>query len=179
MQKTKKPTKAPVRWLRIENDKFYLNSEKTAEFFDVTDRTIRDWDDKAGGILKLTRGWWDIKAIMEWRSGANSESDVARKLRAEADLKEEQAAKAKREREILEGQYLPVEEMSSEWARRLVEVKSGLLAMSRKIASQFSDPDIRIEVEKIASDEVYDLLDQYSRDGKYTPYKQRKGRKKK
>ena len=177
MQKPKKTTKPAVRWLRIENDKVYLNSEKTAEFFDVSDRTIRDWDDKAGGFLKLARGWWDIKAIMEWRSGTNEESDAARKLRAEADLKEEQAAKAKREREILEGQYMAVEEIHTEWARRISEVKSGLLAMAKKIAGQFSDSDMRIEIEKITSDEVYDLLDQYSRDGKYTPTK-KKGRRK-
>lgn len=165
------------RWVRTEEGKIYLNTEKTAEFFGVSDHTIRDWDGKAGGNLKLNRGWWDIKAIMEWRSGANDESDLARKLRAEADLKEEQAAKAKREREILEGQYIAAEEVHSEWARRISEVKSGLLAMAKKIAGQFSDPDLRIEIEKITSDEVYDLLDQYSREGKYTPTK-RKGRRK-
>ncbi len=166
------------RWVRVINDKILLNTEKTAEFFGVTDHTIRDWDAKAGGILKIERGWWDIKAIMEWRSGANEESDAARKLRAEADLKEEQAAKARREREILEGQYMAVEEIHTEWARRISEVKSGLLAMAKKIAGQFSDPDLRIEIEKIVSDEVYDLLEQYSRDGKYTPTK-KKGRKRK
>jgi hypothetical protein len=31
------------------------------------------------------------------------------------------------------------------------------------------DPDVRLEVERVITDEVYELLEQYARDGVYTP----------
>jgi len=164
-------------WVLVIDGKIALRAEKAGEFFDVDERTIRNWDAKANGTLRIKRGWYDIKAIMDWRSGQNAESDAARKLKAEADLKEEQATMARIEREILEGKYLSVDEVYTEWARRVSEVKSGLLALSKKVAAQFSDADIRIEVENILSDEIYDLLSQYARKGKYTPSKARKSRK--
>jgi hypothetical protein len=168
------------RWVWIDGDRFYLNTEKTALFFDVADRTLREWDEKANGTLKKDRGWWDIQAVMEWRNGEDDDTDMARKLRAEANLTEAKAAKAVREMEILNGQYLPADTVYSEWARRVAEVKSGVLAFSKKVAGQFSDPDVRIEVEKILADEAHDLLEQYSRTGKYTPSpkKKTKGKKK-
>jgi hypothetical protein len=156
------------RWLWLDGDKFYLNSEKTAEFFGVSTRTLINWNDQSGGALKKDTGWWDIQAIMVWRTDHET-SNEARKLKAEADLKEEQAERARRDNEEKAGQLILATEVHTEWARRIIELKTGLLAMGRKAAGQFSDPDVRIEVEKIISDEVYNLLKQYARGGKYTP----------
>jgi hypothetical protein len=175
MATPRKPKESVPRWLWIDNEKFYLNSEKTAEFFNVSARTLLNWDEKSGGALKNSTGWWDIKAIMEWRNGEGEESDFARKLRAEADLKEEQVKEKKLENEILIGEYYKKFEVEQEWAMRIIEIKNSLLALSKKIGSEISDPGIRIEVEKMVAEEVYNYLDQYARTGKYTPKPKKRG----
>jgi hypothetical protein len=168
-----KTVKTLPRWLKIENDKFYLSSEKTADFFGVSIRTLLNWDEKAAGSLKNSYGFWDLKAIMEWRSDGKV-SDASRKAKAEADLKEEQALAKKFENEVERGQYMAKAEIENEWARRVVEIKASLLALTRKIAAGFSDPNIRIDVEKKIGDEIYIMLEQYSREGQYTPSTKKK-----
>lgn len=159
-------------WIRIqEGGGFHLNSEKTADFFGVTPRTLLDWAKK--GAPKVQRGWWDPKAIMEWRGSVESDSGenslAVKKLKADVDYKEAKAIREQRMNQILEGEYVPVAEIETEWSRRVTEVKTGLLALTNKIAGQITDPDIRLEVEQVIRDEVYELLEQYARDGTYTP----------
>lgn len=161
------------RWLKIEGERVLLNSGKTAEFFGVTVKTLAQWAKE--GCPKYARGWWDPKEILAWRGEATDEntkeamSVLARKLKADADYKEARAAAALRQNEILEGQYMPREEIETQWSRRITELKAGLLALSNKIAGQITDPDVRLEVERVITDEVYELLEQYARDGVYTP----------
>lgn len=164
-----KALKTLPKWLKVEGDNFYLSSEKTAEFFDISMRTLLNWDEKADGTLKKEYGFWDIKAIMLWRAGEAGTSDLARKLKAEADLKEEQAIAKKFENEVEQGLYMAKADIENEWSRRVVEIKTSLLSLARKIAGCFSDTDIRIEVEKKIGEEVYNMLEQYSRVGQYTP----------
>lgn len=157
-----------------EDGRLLMSSAKTAEFFNVTDWTIREWGDK--GCPKEKRGWWDVKAVMEWLgkvrpSEGKEESDAARKLKAEADLKEAQAKKEALEYEAMLEKYFLKEEVEEEWAMRIHEVKNSLLALSKKIGSTITDPDMRIEIEKSISEEVYNMLEQYARYGKYTPKK--------
>ena len=168
------------RWLRITGEEpgaggeeVLLNSQKTAEFFGVTVKTLNEWAKQ--GCPKHARGWWNPKDIVAWRGEATDEdtkeamSVLARKLKAEADYKEAKAAAAVRQNEILEGQFMPRDEIESQWARRVTELKAGLLALGNKIAGQIMDPDVRLEVERVITDEVYELLEQYARDGVYTP----------
>lgn len=178
---TKNSDRIAPSWIRFpdpEGGRFLLSSEYTARFFGVTPRTLLDWEKK--GAPKASRGWWDPKAIMEWREGsANSGVDnlTAKKLKAEVIYKEAKAAREQRMNLILEGEYVPLADIEDEWARRVTEVKSGLLALTNKIAGQITDPDIRLEVEQVIRDEVYELLEQYARDGTYTPNKRKAGKK--
>jgi len=161
------------RWLKIEGERALLNSGKTADFFGVTVKTLAQWAKE--GCPKHSRGWWDPKEILAWRGEATDEdtkeamSVLARKLKAEADYKEARAEAAIRQNEILEGQYMPREEIETQWANRVIELKAGLLALGRKIAGQIADVEVRLEVERVINDEVYELLEQYARDGVYTP----------
>lgn len=165
------------RWLKITDEasgeEVLLNSQKTADFFAVTVKTLAEWAKQ--GCPKHARGWWNPKDVMAWRGEATDEntkeamSVLARKLKADADYKEARAAAALRQNEILEGQYMPREEIETQWSRRITELKAGLLALSNKIAGQITDPDVRLEVERVITDEVYELLEQYARDGVYTP----------
>jgi phage terminase Nu1 subunit (DNA packaging protein) len=155
-----------------ENGEIELSSAKCAEFFNVSDWTVRDWGSK--GAPQVERGWWNLKEIVQWlgkgRPGEGEDlSDEARKLKAEANLKEQQALKTEFENDVLKGRYFPKEEVEKEWSTRIIEIKNFLLAFARKIGSLITDPDLRIELEKSISDEVYSALNQYSRAGKYTP----------
>lgn len=164
-------------WLKIEAEQVLLSTAKTAEFFAVTRETLSSWAKK--GAPKEARGWWSPKTLMEWLGKsqgqqANEMSMEARKLKADAEYREEKAKREKRMNEILEGQYLPADEIENEWARRITEVKTGLLALRNTIVAQFSDPDIRLVVERVLTNEIHELLEQYARDGAYTPKQARK-----
>ena len=60
-------------------------------------------------------------------------------------------------------------DIEKQWARRVTEVKTGLLSLINMVVSQFTDPDIRLVVERVLRDEIHELLEQYARDGAYTP----------
>lgn len=171
------------RWLKIEEETVLFNSERTANFFSVTVKTLADWAKQ--GCPKHARGWWDPKAILTWRGevtdadAKEAKSVAARKLQADADYKEAKAAHAIRQNEILAGQFIPREAIEDHWARRVIELKTGLLALGNKIAGQITDPDIRLEVEQVITDEVYELLEQYARDGTYTPKAAKKAKARK
>jgi hypothetical protein len=156
------------RWLWIDGDKIFLNSEKTAAFFNVSPRTLINWDARSGGTLKKDTGWWDIKVMLEWKMNGE-DSDEARKLKAEADYKEAQVKKAQLENDVRIGELFPANEIFKEWTGRVVELKTGLLAMGRRVGSHFTDPEMRTAVESAVQEEVFDLLGQYARNGKYTP----------
>ena len=104
-------------------------------------------------------------------------SDEARKLKADADYREIKAAREKRMMEILEGQYIEKTELETEWARRIIEVKSALLLLSKKVSTEFTDAPIRRTVEKVITSEVYVMLEQFSREGAYTPTPKKKAGK--
>lgn len=173
-----KPKRKPRPWYRIDGDRVLLNTEAAARFHSVTDRTLRNWVQE--GCPQEKPGWYDPAAIMRWRNGdgrsggsAAGESMAARKLEAETKYRE---AKAKREQLALEAQqglYFSKDEVEAAWAGRIVELKAGLLAMARKAAGGFADAELRRNIERVIMDEIYDLLDQYSRTGQYTP-KQKK-----
>lgn len=169
-------------YLRIENGEIWLNTEKAAEFFSVTPKTLSDWAKR--GAPKAARGWWNIKELMVWlgRSpgidGAGEKSPEARKLAADAEYRELRAAREKLALGALAERLMPIEEIAAEWARRATELKTALLSLSRKVAGQISDPDVRRVVESVIADEVYAFLDQYSRAGKYTPQRTKQKSKK-
>lgn len=170
------------KWIKIENDEILLNTEKTAEFFGVSRMSLSDWSRK--GAPKVKRGWWNIRELNEWlgkspgSDGAGELSAEARKLQADADYRELKAAREKLALAALTEQLMPIEEISGEWSRRVAELKTALLSLSRKIAGQISDPETRSVVESVIAGEVYEFLEQYSRAGRYTPKTPKKSQKK-
>ncbi len=162
-------------WYRVDGERILLNQESVARFFQVTTRTIRDWVGR--GCPEEGRGWYDPAAIMRWRGGEGRKEDAgaagetmeARKLRAETLYRERKAEREQIQLDALKEMYLPREAVADEWASRIIELKAGLLAMARKAAGAVADPGMRRIVERVISDEIYDLLDQYARAGTYTP----------
>lgn len=169
-------------WIRIEGEQIWLNTASTAEFFGVSRMALSDWARK--GCPKAGRGWWDIKAVMEWlgRSpGSEGQGEIsleARKLAADAEYRESKAAREKIALAALTETLIHKEEVAAEWSRRVLELRSSLLALSRKLAGHFPDPAVRSVVEGVISDEIYDYLEQYTRTGRYTPKAAKKPAKK-
>ena len=155
---------------------FIHSTSDTCIFFGVSRETLSTWVKK--GAPKEGRGSWDIKKLMEWLgkgvSTGNGEkimvSDEARKLRADADFREIKYEKEKISLDKLQGDLINIEDVQLEWAGRVLELKSGLRQLEKKIAPQIANQSIR-EVERVLRDEVYYLLESYSRDGAYTPRK--------
>lgn len=158
-----------------DNSKDLLVSSSTLCYlFGVSAMTLTDW--KRIGCPQEGHGKWSLRKVIAWRSG---EMDIGvagadrtkikdAKLKAEAMLKAAQANKAKRELEILEGKYLPLEEIEQEWAGRIVELKAGLMNWIKALPPELSGADART-VEAALRREVAILLEQYSREGTYTP----------
>mgnify|MGYP001183601761 CR=1 FL=1 len=151
-----------------------VSSPTLCYLFNVSARELTNWERL--GCPKEGRGRWSLRKVIAWRSG---EMDIGvagadrtkikdAKLKAEAMLKAAQANKAKRELEILEGKYLPLEEIEQEWAGRIVELKAGLMNWIKALPPELSGADART-VEAALRREVAILLEQYSREGTYTP----------
>ena len=70
---------------------FVVSTQVVCDFFEISRKTLAQWEHK--GAPKEGRGKWDLKKLVDWRySGQNEESPAARKIKAEADLKEAKAA---------------------------------------------------------------------------------------
>ncbi|AIF52012.1 hypothetical protein [Pelosinus sp. UFO1] len=155
---------------------FVHSTSDTCIFFGVTRETLSGWAKK--GAPKEGRGSWDIKKLNEWlgkgATTGNGEqkvlSDEARKLKADADFREIKSEKEKISLDKIQGDLIKIDDVQMEWASRILELKSGLRQFEKKIAPQIANQSIR-EVERVLRDEVYYLLESYSRDGAYTPRK--------
>jgi phage terminase Nu1 subunit (DNA packaging protein) len=123
------------------------------------------------GCPKESRGWYDIKAVMEWRgstTGPKSKelSAEARKLAAEAKFKEAKASMAVMDQAVMEGKYIEKAEVDRTWATVGTQLKANIMAWVRTLTPQLAHQDMR-SVEKVMTGAVYDLLEQISSKGRY------------
>ncbi len=165
-----------AKYVEMDGKDLILSTDAMQHVFGVSRQTLNDWE--KSGCPKIARGQWSLRAVIAWRSGA-FDRDLAgadrtkikdAKLKAEAMLKAAQANKAKRELEILEGKYLPLEEIEQDWAGRIIELKAGLMNWVKALPPELENNDAR-EIEAVLRREVVELLENYSRDGTYTPKK--------
>lgn len=175
---TKKTSKTAPSWIKFEGDFFYLNSEMTAKFFQVTPRTLIDW--KKRGAPNVMRGWWDVQKLSEWlgkgtAGGKEPISDEARKLKADADYKEMKAEKEEIQLAVLRGEYISKEEVDRQWSVLGNQLKNNMILWSRTVAPELAHLDMR-SVEKVLTDAVYDLLEQLSSTSRYRKAKKAKKR---
>jgi hypothetical protein len=80
-------------------------------------------------------------------------------------------AKAKREEllvEQLNENLVPRAEIASEWAARVVEITAGLTALTNRLPPLLEGKD-RVEMREIIREEIWNLRDQYAREGRYCP----------
>lgn len=123
-----------------EEGKFIFSTADTCQFFQISRETLSEWQKK--GAPKVSRGKWDIKALMEWRyTGKNAESLETRKLKAEADLKEAKAAQEKIKLGVTKTEFVPATVIQTELSRLLANLKKSLLAIGHNVASDLASMD--------------------------------------
>jgi phage terminase Nu1 subunit (DNA packaging protein) len=160
------------RMMVTDDGKLLFCTERLTEFYEVDPKTITNWVKK--GCPREKSGWYDLKAVNNWLQSTDGQGDedinVARKLKADIMFREERVAKAVIERKAAEGLYLPKDEVYNEFAQRILEIKSGLDALENVVSSEFTDANVRDQVRRVLHYEFRRFLEQYSREGTYTPH---------
>ena len=149
--------------------KFVYSGQDACEFFGVSREALSGWVKR--GCPKESRGWYDIKAVMDWRGSttgpkAAEVSNEARKVAAEAKFKEAKAAMAVMDQAVMEGRYIEKAEVDRTWSTVGTQLKANIMAWVRTLTPQLAHQDMR-SVEKVMTSAVYDLLEQLSSKGRY------------
>ena len=148
---------------------FVVSASQLAILFDVTDRTITDWNVKKG-CPKIGHGKFDMKAVLGWwldnvyeagQVSPDAENAKDRYWMAKAEHEEIKVATAK-------SRLISEEQIIQEWSDRLSEVTSGLVALSRRLPPML-DGKTKYEQMAIIDDEVWKLRDNFCRTGRFTP----------
>ena len=127
--------------VEVKNPLNALKQNDIAALFGVTDRTIRNWNDEGlpgngegrGRVYDwpLVLAWRDAR-ISGFRGSGSDLSDKERKLRAEADLAEMEAAKEA-------GQLLDANEVQQAWEAFLSRLKVNLDGLPDRAAPLIED----------------------------------------
>jgi len=153
-------------------DKWWVRGNAEAcEFFGVSSRTLSDWEKR--GAPKEGYGRWDIKKLIEWKSGAGTsdgaKSPEIRKVTAEADWKESKAAQEAIKLAVTEGRYMATDEVTADLKRLFTTLKRSLTAIGHDVATELNtfDPDAALAGKKVVDDAVRNALQQLAEKGEY------------
>lgn len=156
------------RHLKIDDKRFYVGTGLMAYILNMTDRNLRNLANK--GCPKEGTGWWDPQAVLIWTNDTeDSKSLAAREKKALVEYREHKAEKERINLEALKGNYTQNEIIEEERVKRIHELKRGLHAMIQAALLKIPDEEYRDLVEGVLADEIEELLEQYSRQGFYTP----------
>jgi len=152
---------------KTSESKFMVNFAEICTFFGCDRSTISRWIEK--GFPKLNRGMYDLKQCFDWwreniNIGRDDDQIKAAKRRywlASAEAKEIETARAK-------GEVIEWERVFAEWCRRASEARQGWLSMPLKLAPLL-EMKSQAEVQEILRQEILRILDNYVRNGRWTP----------
>lgn len=147
-------------WVRSTSD--------VCSFFDISPKTLNNWEKK--GAPKKDYGKWDIKELIEWKYGAGkNQSPEARKLLAEADLKEAKAEIEKIKLAIAEGRYIESKKITSDLRRLFTVLKKSLIGIGHAVGSELNslDPECAQIAINVIDEKIHEALEQLSKSGIY------------
>lgn len=165
--------------VKVISGKVCVSTSALYEILDVNESTLVRWAEK--GCPKVTRGWWSIKDVIDWRNTsfkATTENDLddmsltERKAFYEAKVKEAQSEALILKNKLAQDNYIPKEEIVEELKRFFVILKRSMTGFSRKIAADLShvvDATEARKIGKLISDTTNDVLEQLSINGIYEP----------
>lgn len=146
-----------------------------SKLFGVTRMSINRWTRE--GLPRNKNGTYPGAACVSWllsriedRALAKAESggESEESLKWLGEFRKQRALIATIERKKLEGEVVQWSEVEAEWAGRVRELTSGLTSFADRLAGLIAGKD-RGKAHEIIRVEVRTLMENYSRDGKYSP----------
>lgn len=169
--------------LYFEGGTIIASTRYAAAYFDVTAATLSNW--MGNGCPRVRRGFWDIKAVTEWRAlkegdrlaeAAKTEpakmTPTQLKTHFEAQLKEAQLESARIRNQIASGEYLSKADIVKELSSFFSVFKASAVGLGSELGqlvSSYVDTDGARRASRLISDRIIDALTQMSIDGVYRP----------
>lgn len=153
---------------------FDISTTEAAAFFGVTMKTIAAWT--KAGMPKVSYATYNLKACFDWwqkeiNTGNEEYDETLTKAR-----RDYWKAKAEREQMACEkekGNLIDRDEIITEWCKRVGEVKTGMLSLDKALPV-LCEMKPAEEIRKIIKDYTIQLLQAYSRSGKFCETKKKK-----
>lgn len=162
--------KAIPSYLQITaDDKLIVRSSQVCKIFGISDRTLSTWT--ARGAPQYKRGWWDLAVLIEWRIKSagfgrtdGGTTNEAKKLNADARLKEVKADIEEMRLERMMERLVPLEMVEEEMTACFANARSGLLRIGEKVFTELHAqyPEIMHDVRRIVNYEIETGLDRLS-----------------
>lgn len=165
---TEKKSAHPVRRAREKKEAaedstswWLRGTQETCDFFEISDETLRRWE--KAGAPKVGRGKWDVRALVDWKY-RSEESAEARKLKAEADLKEAKASLEQIRLDVTQKKFIETAQVTKDLSRLFAGLKKSFTALGNRVTAELTaiDPDMAITAGKVVDDTVRDALQRLS-----------------
>lgn len=160
-----------------------------AAYFGVTAATLSNW--KGAGCPRVQHGFWDIKAVTDWRARKDGEklteavhqdpsklSPGQLKTHYEAQLKQAQLEAAQLRNRIAGGDYLLKSQAVEELSHFLMVLKSSVIGLGRELgqmAGQYMDVEQARKLDRLIDERMEDALEQLAVTGIYEARKGERG----
>lgn len=148
-----------------------LSQKQIASALGESDRTIRNWTKK--GMPRNPDKTYDLPAVIKWMLLDAADDGTVPGLAGPDGgekwlslYRQERYLLTKMQREREEGQCYYVEEIASEWVKRMAEVSSGLDMLSYRLPPLLEGKD-QDGMRYVIDGEVWKLKDTYCRIGKF------------
>ena len=155
----------------LKKGRWIVDTKTAADFFGVSVRMIQKYH-KDMGCPIVRRGWWDLKALFLWwldnvyEQTVVRDDETVRKYAREGAKWKAELARIKVQKE--KGELFPRSEIAEQWALRVAEIRTGLLAYKMRL-SALLEMKPKQEIEEIIDDENWHLFDNFTREGRFTP----------
>lgn len=167
--------------LYFENGAIIACTRLAAEYFGVTPATLSNW--MRSGCPRFKHGYWDIRAVTDWRAHQEGERLAAaaavdpskltpaqQKVHYEALLKEAQLEQARLRNKFNSGMYLERAQIVDDLSKYFVVLKHSLLGLGHELSlmvSPYLDADRGRQVDCAIDERVKDMLEQMAVEGVY------------
>ncbi|MBF0500026.1 MAG: hypothetical protein HQM09_07835 [Candidatus Riflebacteria bacterium] len=154
-----------------------LSGADLARCFGVDRSMVTRWK-KAG--MPETKGVFSLPECIKWRLEREADA-MAPKTSASTEgekwltaFRRERAITARLERRKVQGSLISKSDVSSEWVKRLLELRQGLLTLPVRLPPVLEGKDVDA-MRPIIKDILYKMMESYARTGQFTPTKNNEG----
>lgn len=151
--------------VKAEEGQFIFTTQEVLALFDIGDSTLKRWVKE--GCPKLGRDQWDLQQLLRWRGlgkrGDNQfhDSPEAKKLQAEADLKDAKARQEEVRLQEMLGYLVPIEMVQEQLADTFTEIRQTMLRLPNDVRARIhvQYPDCSEGVSEIVNTTVRKCLE--------------------